>query len=129
MKKEPRKMENKSVADLFDSIAGRVEPEKENRNESRILVNDDSCNTENKKSCNQENKKPGKKVSNNSSITIKREVQKKPRTVMHGEIEYRPANMMLRADFRKQIKHYAADHDLLDYQVIDIAIEQFFNSK
>lgn len=48
---------------------------------------------------------------------------------MHGEIEYRPANMMLRADFRKQIKHYAADHDLLDYQVIDIAIEQFFNSK
>ncbi len=122
-------MENKSVADLFDSMAGRVEPEKENRNESRILVNDDSCNTENKKSCNQENKKPRKKVSKNSSITIKREVQKKPRTVMHGEIEYRPANMMLRADFRKQIKHYAADHDLLDYQVIDIAIEQFFNSK
>lgn len=103
MGKKPRESGAQPVTDVFESMVGDIEPEKIT-----------------KKSKEQEHK--------NSCESPKKDPQKKSRAIMHGGIEYRPANMMLRTEFRRQIKHYAADQGLLEYQVIDLALEEFFKS-
>lgn len=102
-KKEPRKSGAQSVANVFGSMVGVIEPEKIT-----------------KKSKEQEHK--------NSCESPKKDSEKKSRTIVHGGFEYQPANMMLRSDFQTQVKCYAAHHHLREYQVIDKALEEFFKS-
>lgn len=120
MKKESRKDGAKPVEEVFYSMIGDIEPEKGSSKNPRKLASKNSLKKENKKSRTLGNKK--------SCKTPQKEPDKKSRAVTHDGLEYKPANLMLRTEFRRQIKHYAADQGLLEYQVIDLALEEFFKS-